>query len=322
MEESDVSKQDSAEFSSGRRGGETTPARQPAAAADPVSARAAATCGCGSCGDRESSTAESSEAHPGFSSPYVYALGRIEPRLGSLGIEKEFAQATGRAATTNLTDREALHAVLSDPQNRYLARLACYVFTIQGLETYIVRPRDPTELTLLIDALSEASHPTDLHLLIGLLGGLAPESYCNGLVLPVVAFDQIYAFDTTTLVQALPKPEAVEEERFRTAAQEIFDRVMQLADNAGSSDEHRALNYLVARYPSIYAKSAESFASGSSVTAIETRPSRLGTVRNILDVIFSYTNRATDVTEKFFVRVDVTEEFPFLVTKLSPYYDR
>ena len=27
-------------------------------------------------------------------------------------------------------------------------------------------------------------------------------------------------------------------------------------------------------------------------------------------------------TEKFFVRVDVTEEFPFLVTKMSPYYDR
>ena len=31
-----------------------------------------------------------------------------------------------------------------------------------------------------------------------------------------------------------------------------------------------------------------------------------------------YTNRETDVTEKFFVRVDVTEEFPFLHTKLSP----
>jgi hypothetical protein len=26
--------------------------------------------------------------------------------------------------------------------------------------------------------------------------------------------------------------------------------------------------------------------------------------------------------EKFFARVDVTEEFPYLVTKMSPYYDR
>jgi hypothetical protein len=41
-----------------------------------------------------------------------------------------------------------------------------------------------------------------------------------------------------------------------------------------------------------------------------------------MEVIFSYTSRNTDVTEKFFVRVDVTEEFPFLVTKLLPYYNR
>ena len=41
-----------------------------------------------------------------------------------------------------------------------------------------------------------------------------------------------------------------------------------------------------------------------------------------MDVIFSYTNRNTDVTEKFSVRVDVTGEFPYLVRKLSPYYDR
>lgn len=41
-----------------------------------------------------------------------------------------------------------------------------------------------------------------------------------------------------------------------------------------------------------------------------------------IDVIFALTNRSTDVSEKYFVRVDVTEEFPFLVTKMSHYYDR
>ena len=56
------------------------------------------------------------------SSSYVYALGRIEPRFPSLAVEKEFAQATGRADTAGLTDRQALHAVLSERQNRYLAR--------------------------------------------------------------------------------------------------------------------------------------------------------------------------------------------------------
>ena len=99
-------------------------------------------------------------------------------------------------------------------------------------------------------------------------------------------------------------------------------RIMQMADNAGATDEHRALNYLVVRYPAIYATAAEAFGRNCSLTAVEARPSRLSGVRRIVDVIFSFTNRQTDVTEKYFVRVDVTEEFPFLVTRLQPYYDR
>ena len=37
-------------------------------------------------------------------SAYVYALGRIEPRFPRLSVEKEYAQATGRAETAGLTD--------------------------------------------------------------------------------------------------------------------------------------------------------------------------------------------------------------------------
>jgi hypothetical protein len=47
-----------------------------------------------------------------------------------------------------------------------------------------------------------------------------------------------------------------------------------------------------------------------------------GSTRTFVDVIFAHTNRNTDFTEKFFMRCDMTEEFPFLVTKMSPYYDR
>jgi PatG C-terminal len=67
---------------------------------------------------------------------------------------------------------------------------------------------------------------------------------------------------------------------------------------------------------------AAAFGRNCSLTAIEVRPSPLSGVRKIVEVIFCFTNRQTDVTEKFFPRVDVTEEFPFLVTKMSPYYDR
>jgi hypothetical protein len=102
----------------------------------------------------------------------------------------------------------------------------------------------------------------------------------------------------------------------------LFDRILQLADNAGATTEHRALNYLLMRYPAIYATAAERFARDFSLTAVEVRPSPSSTTRKLVDVIFAYTNRNTDFTDKVYVRVDATEAFPFLVTKLSAYYDR
>src|SRR5262245_25735743 len=57
----------------------------------------------------------------------VYAIGRVEPRFPTPCVEKEFAQATGRAKTSGLTDRQALHDVLSKPENRYLVRQLCWV---------------------------------------------------------------------------------------------------------------------------------------------------------------------------------------------------
>jgi hypothetical protein len=258
--------------------------------------------------------------------PYVYAIGRIEPRFPSLAVEKELAQATGRAEeTSGFTDREALQSILSERANRYLVRQLCFVLTIEGLETYILQPRDPADFDLLVEAVRPAPRPTDVDVVIGVLGPIAPPEMCNGLMIPIVAFDQIYSFDVDSLVQGIQRPESIpagQEERFRAAAEELFYRVIQMADNAGATDEHRALNYLAVRYDRIYAQTAEAHGRNSSLSRVEVRPSRLSGTRNIVDVIFSYTNRDTDVTEKHFVRVDVTEEFPFLVTKMSPYYDR
>lgn len=253
---------------------------------------------------------------------YVYAIGRIEPRFPSPGVEKEFAQVIGRTPSKGKTDREAMRSVLSQPENRYLARQLCWVLTLQGLETYLLTPRDPVDLDLLIEAVRGTPRPTDLDVVIGLRGPIAPPEMCNGLMIPVVSFDQIYSFDRDALIKAIPKPSKVGAKEFTSAAEELFDRIMQLTDNAGTTDGYRALNYLAVRYPAIYASTAEQFADGASLTAVEVRPSPLSAVRKIVDVIFAFTNRTTDVVEKFFVRVDVAEEFPFLVTKLSPYFDR
>ena len=66
---------------------------------------------------------------------------------------------------------------------------------------------------------------------------------------------------------------------------------MQMADNAGAMDEHRALNYLALRYPRIYEETTKAFDEDSSLSAIDVRSSRLSGNRRIYDVIFSYTTQ-------------------------------
>ncbi|MFE9481305.1 hypothetical protein ACFYNM_22195 [Streptomyces spororaveus] len=253
---------------------------------------------------------------------YVYAIGRIEARFPSLGVEKEFAQATGRASTAGLTDREAMHAVLSDPGNRYLVRQLCWVLTIEGQDSYVLLPKAAADLDLLVEALRPATSTDDIDVVIGAVAGLAPPEMCNGLIAPLLAFDQVYSFDTTSFIAAIPRPENLEEEAFRAAAAELFARLQQLADNAGATDEHRALNYLAVRYPAIYAHATEQFARTMTLSAVEVLPSRLSGVRTLLNVVFTYTHRGSGMFEKTAVKVDVTEQFPFLAGTLQPYYDR
>ena len=268
---------------------------------------------CSTCGGSALRTART----PSF----IYALGRIQPRFPSLGAEKEFAQATARSSTQGMTDQQTLQAVLSKRENRYLARQLCWVLTIEGIETYFLLPRDPMDLELLIDAVRPVPRSTDVDVVIGLRGPVAPPEMCNGLTLPIVVVDQTYSFDVDTLMQAIPKPEKISHQEFAPAAEQLFMRIQQLADNAGATDEHRAFNYMAVRYHEIYAKTFEQFAANSSLSAVEIRRSPLSNTRRIFDMMFSYTGRTTGVTEKYSVRVDVTDEFPFLVRPLSPMVD-
>ena len=273
-----------------------------------------ASCGCGS----------SAGSGTGGAPPpsYVYAIGRVEARFPNIAAEREFLQATSRADNSGKTDRQTLQTVLAKPENRYLARQICWVMAVQGLETYILHPRDPADFDRLVAAIRPEPTPLDLDVVIGWRGAVVPPTLCNGLMVPVVAFDQIYSFDRDALLKAIPRPEKTTAKQFEAAAAEVLDRILQMTDNAGGTNEYRALNYLAMRYPGIYAKTAEEFARDFALTGVDVRPSPLSATRNIEEVVFSYTNRMTDFTEKFFVRVDVTEEFPFLVTKLSPYFDR
>jgi hypothetical protein len=273
---------------------------------------------CSTCSGAAEPTVGNQDSAPS----YVYALGRVEARFPRVSLEKEFAQVAGLGKTDGKTDGEMFQAVLSQRENRYLVRQLCWVMTIQGLDTYLLQPRDPADFDLLLGALRPASHTLEIDVVIGLRGPISAPELCNGLMIPIVTFDQIYSFGRDALIDAIPRPEKMAAKAFEATAKEVFHRVMQLTDNAGATDEHRALNYLVMRYPAIYATVADAHGRNASLTGVDVQPSRLSGTRKIVDVILSFTNRNNEFTEKFFTRVDVTDEFPFLVTRMSPYYDR
>jgi len=276
----------------------------------------------GSCGcPTKSAATDAGKYAPDF----IYALGRVVARFPSTGVEKEFARAAKATETAGLSDQEAVHAVLSKKENRYIARKICWALTIEGLPAYVLFPRHRGDLEKLVEAMRPVPKPADVDVIIGERGPVAPPEMCGGLELPMVAFDHIFSFDRDSMISSMPRPESISEKddtKFRSAAGELFDRIMQVADNMGATDEHRALNYLAVRYPAIYAKAAEEFGRNFSLTGVVAGPSRLSGARKVVSAIFSYVHRETDVAEKFFVRVDTTEVFPFMVTKMAPYYDR
>lgn len=253
---------------------------------------------------------------------YIYAIGQLVPRFPSRDIEQEYAQVASRTETAGLTDQQAFSAVLSAPDNRYLARQMCYVFRVQGLDAYAMMPRDPGDLDLLVNAVRPDPKPSDLDVIIGLRGPLAPPALCNGLIVPIVVFDQLYSFDRDDLVSSIPRPKKSDAKQFGVAAAELLERIINLADNAGSTDEHRALNYMLVRDRGLYTHTVEQYERDFSLTGVEVRPPTVQGTRRQHKVILKYTNRANSFVEQFMAVVDTTGEFPFMAAPMTAYIDR
>lgn len=270
---------------------------------------------CAACGSETGSKSNDRTTYP-----FVYAIGKVRMRFPNIGVEKEFAQVASRSETAGYTDRRVQYEVIR--QHRYLARKVCYVLAIGDVETYILQPRDSADFELLIEAVGPDDDRDRLDAVIGVRGRIAPMEMCNGLMVPLVAFDQLYSFDRESLRRSIPHRENIPEERFLETASYVLDRMTQFPDNAGATDEDRALNYLALRYNRIYEHTADAFGRDQSFSGIEVRNAPLTATRKLVDVILAYTNRNNDVVEKYSVRVDVTDEFPFLVKGLLPYLDR
>jgi hypothetical protein len=269
---------------------------------------------CGSAGWMASSPAVNA-------APFVYSYGHVEPRIPSVGVEKELVQFATRITRSGKDDLAFLRAILADRESRYLARQLCWVFVGYDGDLFVVLPRDLDELDSLVEAFA-SSREGSISVAVG------PAARTTGWTsdagepfLPRYAFDQLITFDIDEFVGRVPRAKDVPEESFADTVRTLFTRIVRRADNAGMSDEHRALNYVALRYPALYEAVARAAARSMMLAGpIETLADVTPDGRRVVTVRLPFRGTATDIVERHACRVDVTEEFPFLVSTLKQMY--
>jgi hypothetical protein len=301
-------------------------------------------CACGGTGECTCGTSPSSA--------YVYAIGTVTARFPSLNIEKEFMQAWGKnpEQVLKISDSDKF-AVLSQGQNLYLAREMCWVFQSGDIDLYILRPRSYVELTDLVTCLVATPNQVSYALIIGTLGPIAPASLCNGAQLPLVTCNQVFSFTGQAFINSIvnevtkdpaligkitppeggtaaqpaaPGTAGLTQQQLDTvtnAATNAFSVLTLLTDNTGQTDEHRAINYLTFKSRALYTKEIEMEQRGFTLNSVTAQPDSLSGTRRIQDVILLYASTSTTQVERYFTRIDVSGQFPFMVNDLAIYYD-
>ena len=198
------------------------------------------------------------------------------------------AQVVARMDTAGYNDRQTMRAVLTDRENRYLVRTLCWVFLIEGLETYLLVPRDPADFDLLVEQPTARTRVATTWTWSSVCEGPSRHPTCA----------------TACRCQSWRSTRSTRSTGTRSSSRSRVPRVcprhatppsappratcstsfLQLADNAGATDEHRALNYLMLRSPSLRQRS-RTLRPHWSFTGVEVRPSAASGVRNLVDVV-------------------------------------
>ena len=249
----------------------------------------------------------------------IYAIGTLDVRFPTIGIEREFHQrelALQLKQEPSPVRGKRIEAVLKE--NTHLCSRVCFILSVGSVPAYIVAPSSQSTLLHILQAVGHAGSQGAFVVLIGRRVGTAGPGQCGGLLAPIVACDQLYPF---TLDEWLRELEARLEhvfksgdkshEHFGTVARELFTRVAQSTENIGALDTHRALNYVLVQHPGLALSAAER--KGSVLDRVETRTVQGTDLRRIVAVILTFVDRRTGVAERLFCRVDVTEEWPFLI---------
>lgn len=288
---------------------------------DVVLAHGAGGCSCG-CGGKGDACSCGGTPAPSPPPSFVFALGTVAVRFPDPALEHELnalADMLGIEGQANSTTR--IYDILVTKEARYIARQLCYIFSVEGQPIYVLKIRDASDLELLIEAI-KPRRQVDLSLVIGVRGPMAPREMCGGMELPIVVIDQLTSFKRDDLIARIPVPDETDPDAFRDTVESVFDRLVQATDNVGATDAHRALNFVATRYAPLYAQVAAMERRGAQLSAVEVQVSGLSSTRKLMEVILVFQSRNNGFIDKFFVRVDVTSEFPMIATHLQPYFDR
>lgn len=254
-------------------------------------------------------------------SRYVYAVGRLEARFPSLGVEKEFAQFATQTQRKGLDEPAFIRAVLADPGAQYLARQLSWVLVSQDRDAFVVVPRDREDLTMFIEAFVSSKEGA-VTVIVGrsaLNTGWAVDAAEPGL--PRFGVDQLIHTDIDEFVKRVPRPKDLPEKDFADCTRAVFSRILRRADNTGLSDDHRALNYVALRYPATYEVATRAVAKSMMIAGIDATPQVAPDGRRLVRLRFSFRGTSNGLIERYSCRVDVTEEFPFIVSTLQQVFD-
>jgi hypothetical protein len=149
---------------------------------------------------------------------------------------------------------------------------------------------------------------------VGERNGISSPETCSGFSLPLVFFNRIYSFTKDDFIKSIPRPKDVKEEDFSRSATGVVNLTIFTPDNLGASDEDRAKNFVVLRYPGIYRKVHEMITQGGfTLETVIAIASRLSGMRKLVDVIFTFVKYGPpNERQNWAITVDVQQKFPFI----------
>ena len=274
--------------------------------------------GCATCGQPLVTGA----APAGFSAgegQFVYAIGRLSPQFQSVDVEKEFAQVAAQVEDREVSEHHRLKAVVGEADNLYLVRHICWVFTTQGVDSFAIAPRDNDDARELVDAFVPASEENVINVVVGRPATVPPLWDWSSSGLRLVSADQILTFTLDEFLDALDHDGGSKSDH-RAAMRELFFRLTRRGGNHGFADADRACNYVALRYPAIYHATLQALDDGKALMGVEARPTPSSN-RRLVSVRLIFRDRRAEIVERYSCSIDVTGEFCFLATPLSPTYD-